>query len=136
MHTTNYTNTFIAVSADCPVEIAEIPPKKKGQETVASLQFTRIYNHPYKYDSDDIIFHVYAQKKDVTAGEMSSARVQFFSKGQACLRSSPLVKRYGWGVHNDEKGRVAIYAMESPEYKKLLQDKTVKQLKGMRSKKA
>jgi len=59
---------------------------------------------------------------------------KFFSKGQPCLRSSPLVKRYGWGVHFNKDGKAAIYAIESSEYRKLYKDKTIKHLKGMKSK--
>lgn len=66
---------------------------------------------------------------------MAKAREQFFSKGQACFRSSPLGKRYGWGVHSDGKGKIAIYAVESPEYKKLAKDKSLEHVKAMRSKK-
>jgi hypothetical protein len=32
------------------------------------------------------------------------------------MRSSDLGKRYGWGVHADENGRIALYAVDSTEY--------------------
>jgi len=134
MKTTNYFNTFIEVAEDCPVKKAEMPPEKE-EKTVANLQFEMIYDHPYKYTSDDVIFHVYATKNKITGKQQLAAeRERFFSKGQACLRSSPLTKRYGWGVHSNEEGKVAIYAVESAEYKKLSKHKTLKQVKAMRSK--
>jgi len=43
-------------------------------------------------------------------------------------------KRYGWGVHSDSNGRIALYAVESDEYAKLSKDKNLKHLKAMRSK--
>ena len=136
MHTTNYTNTFIEVADDCPVSTAEIPPKKTGHDTIASLQYDMIKKNPYKYTSDDVIFMVFAKKNDLTQSEYQNERKKFFSKGQPCLRSSPLAKRYGWGVHSDAAGRVAIYARESPDYKKLTLDEDLKKLKAMRSKRA
>ena len=136
MHTTNYTDTFIAVADDCPVAIAEVPIPKGDKSTIASLQYDMLHNNSYKFDSDDVIFNTYALKSDLTKKEIPAEREKFFSKGQACMRSSPLTKRYGWGVHSDDKGKIALYAVESPEYKKMLKNKSLKQVKAMRSKKA
>ncbi len=51
-----------------------------------------------------------------------------------CLRASPLGKRYGWRIHNDANGKIALYAVESQEYEAFLTDSTVKRVKAMRSK--
>ncbi|MHA4847478.1 DUF6157 family protein [Flavitalea antarctica] len=133
MTTTNYINTFISVAEDCPVTSAETPVKKGDKETAATLQFEMIRNNPYKYDSDSVIFHVYAVKNELTKSELKAAREMLFAKGQPCLRASPLTKRYGWGVHSNEDGKVAIYAVESPEYDRLKKDKNLDQIKAMRS---
>jgi len=134
VHTTNYFDTFIEVAEDCPITTAELPPVKGEIKSAANIQFELINKNPYKFTSDDVLFEVYAIQKDLTKSELKSAREQFFSKGQPCFRSSPLTKRYGWGVHSDSKGRIAIYALGSAEYKKYLKDGAVKHLKGMRSK--
>ena len=134
MHTTNYINTFISIAEDCPATTAQIPPDKAGEKTIAGLQFEIVKKNPYKYTSDDVLFQVHAIRNEITKGEMAKERENFFSKGQACFRSSPLGKRYGWCVHSDEKGRIAIYPMESPEYKKLAKDKGLEQTKAMRLK--
>lgn len=49
------------------------------------------------------------------------------------MRSSPLAKRYGFGIHSDAKGKIALYAMESKEYATFASD-NLKHLKAMRSK--
>lgn len=136
MHTTNYINTFIAVAEDCTVTTAEIPPLKGDNKTVANLQFNMIIENPYKYTSDDVIFKVYAIRNLIGTAAQKAEREKFFSKGQPCLRSSPLTKRYGWGVHSNADGKVAIYAVNSAEYNKLLADKKITHTRGMRSKKA
>ncbi|MGK6341237.1 DUF6157 family protein [Chryseobacterium sp. DT-3] len=133
-HTTNYTNTFIEIADDCPVSKAETPPEKKIK-SLAELQYEQIIKHPYRYISDDIIFECYALKNDIPESEKQQARIQFFSKGQPCLRCSPLSKRYGFGTHHNVKGKVAIFPVESKEYQKFLSDNTVKKVKAMRSKK-
>ena len=93
-----------------------------------------VKKNPYKYTSDDVLFSVFAIRNEITKGEMAKEREKFFSKGQACFRSSALPKKYGWGVHSNPEGKIAIYAMESKEYKKLAKDKRLKPLKAMRSK--
>jgi hypothetical protein len=136
MKTTNYINTFIEVADDCPVKTAEIPPQKKEEKTAAVVQFEMVAHNPYKYTSDDVLFQVYTLKNKVGGSKLSAEREQFFSKGQACFRSSPLTKRYGWGVHHDESGKIALYPMESVEYKKFTKDKQLSHVKAMRSKRA
>ncbi|MGG5207446.1 DUF6157 family protein [Chryseobacterium sp. MIQD13] len=133
-HTTNYINTFIEVAGDCPVSQAETPPEKKIK-TLAEFQYEQIIKSPYQYTSDDIIFECYALKNDIPESEKQQARIQFFSKGQACLRSSPLAKRYGFGIHHNEDGKVAIFPVEGKEYQNFLNDNSVKKVKAMRSKK-
>ncbi len=135
-HTTNYQNTFIEVAEDCPAKEGEIPPLKGDKQSVANLQFEMISRNPYKYTSDDVIFHCHATKNEVPKSAWKSEREAFFSKGQACLRASPLTKRYGWGIHSDENGRVAMYALGTTDYRKKAKDKGLTILKAMRSKRA
>jgi len=135
VHTTNYENTFIVVSEDCLAVIGEVPQLKKEIKTVAVTQFEIISRNPYKFTSDDVLFQVFANKNDLTESELEARKEQFFSKGQACLRASPLTKRYGWGIHNDENGKIALYGMETPEYEKFSNDENLKIVKAMRSSK-
>ncbi|MCF8448843.1 MAG: DUF6157 family protein [Taibaiella sp.] len=132
-HTTNYENTFIAIADDCPAAIGEIPPLKDAGKTVANMQFDMVIEHPYKYTSDDVIFAVFALRNGVPKNELEEARTQFFSKGQRCFRASALTKRYGWGVHSDTDGKIALYACETKEYQRLLTDNKLKVVKAMKS---
>ena len=134
MKTTNYINTFIEVAEDCPAGAAEIPPQRGTDKTAANIQFETVIGHPYQFTSDDVIFKVHAHKNKINGAALTGEREKFFSKGQPCLRASPLTKRYGWGVHADAKGKIALYAVESPEYKKLQKDKSLEHVKAMRSK--
>jgi len=134
MHSTNYYNTFIEIAEDCPTSAGEMPPIKGEKRTVANLQFEKLYEHPYKFSSDEVLFDVYAIRKEFTKGEMKEQRDHYFSKGQPCFRASPLTKRYGWGVHANEEGKIALYSAESKEYQKFLKDKSIKKVKAMRSK--
>ena len=135
IHTTNYNDTFIVVADDCPATSGEVPPAIGDTKTAANIQFDLVNKNPYKFTSDDVLFQVYAEKNDLTKSEYKAAREQFFSKGQPCFRASPLNKRYGWGIHSDKDGRIAMYACDSSEYKKLSKDKNLKVIKAMKSSK-
>jgi hypothetical protein len=133
MHTTNYYNTFIEIAEDCPISLAEVPPLKKDTPSVANLQFDMIMANPYKYTSDEVLFGIYALRNNIVSN-LETERATFFAKGQACLRASPLPKRYAWGIHHDAEGKVALYPAESIEYQQFADDSTLKHTKGMRSK--
>lgn len=135
MGSTNYFETFIQVAEDCPVGDATEPPVTKTP-TIARLQYELISRRPHELTSDDVLFEVYATRKGIPAGDRLAAREEFFSQAQACLRASPLGKRYGWGIHHDAEGRIALVPLGSDEYRNLAADESVKQLKAMRSKRA
>lgn len=135
VHSTNYFDTFIETAEDCPASNGEIPPIKDDAKTAANIQFDLIKKHPYKYTSDDILFQVFADKNDLTKQEYKKSRELFYSKGQPCLRASPLTKRYGWGVHFDRDGKIAIYGCETNEYASFTKNKKLTILKAMKSKK-
>jgi hypothetical protein len=133
-HTTNYFNTFIEIAEDCPIDQAEIPPLKGDAKSVANLQFEMINKNPYKFSSDDVLFQVFVDRKEILKEETAAARKAFFSKGQACFRASPLTKRYAWGIHSNSEGKIALIAAGTDEYEKLINDPNLKKYKAMKSK--
>ena len=135
IHTTNYQNTFIEIAEDCSAVKGEIPPVKNDEKTEANIQFEILHGNPYKFTSDDVLFHVFANKNNIPEAEHIKAREQFFSKGQPCFRASPLTKRYGWGIHNNDEVKIAIYGCETDDYKRLSSDKSLKVIKAMRTNK-
>jgi hypothetical protein len=135
VHTTNYENTFIEIAEDCPSPAGEMPPLKGGKKSVANFQFDMLYDHPYEYTSDDILYAVFATRAEISNADWEEQRQVFFSKGQPCFRASPLTKRYGWGIHSDEKGKVAMYGAETAAYQRFLEDPSITKVKAMRSSK-
>lgn len=139
MGTTNYTNTFIAVAEDSlhPDGRAEptgiTPPHGENGQTIAELQFELLQARPYAYTSDELLFEVHSRRKGLSDEERDAAWDEFFAKDQACLRSSPLAKRYGWGFHFDERGRVGLVPVGSTEYERLAADTGLAQKQALRS---
>jgi len=128
MHSTNYYDTFIEIAEDCNLDAASIPPSKE-RPTIAQLQYEMLIKNPYGFTSDDVLYKVVGERKNVS-------RDEFFSKGQPCFRASPLTKQYGWGVHCDSAGKIAIYPVESDEYRALANDPSLAHKKAMRSKRS
>lgn len=133
-HTTNYFDTFIEIAEDCRISKAEIPPMRGDVKSVANYQFEMINKNPYKFTSDDVLFQVFANRKELLEEELPEARKEFFSKGQACFRASPLTKRYGWGLHSNSEGKIALVAAGTEEYENLRNDPGLKKHKAMKSK--
>lgn len=138
--TMSYTKTFIRVSPDTKATAGTVPPEKAGARTVAGWQHALLTGQPYQFTERELYFQVHCHRHGISAAEAAKRRDAIFSevfaKPQACLRASPLPKSYGWGVHYDERGRIAILAMEAPAYAKLSKDTALKQLDAMRSKRA
>lgn len=132
MFTTNYYNTLITVAEDCSLGKSEMPPLSQREKSVARLQFEMLINHPYQFTSDELLFQVFCTRKGIVESDYEVARTAFFSKGQACLRTSPLAKRYGYGFHFDQLGKVALVAVESNEYRRLLSLDSLRKVKAMR----
>lgn len=133
MKSTNYFNAFITVSSDCPTTVGREPA---NADSVAGLQFRLLRERPYSFSSDDLLFEVYALRSGITEPDREKARKAFFSKPQACLRASPLVKKFGWGLHHDEAGRLAAYGVDTEDYKNFVARADLKVIPGMRSRKS
>lgn len=116
MGSTNYHGTFIAVAEDSLATAGTVPTKPGS---VAALTYELVWAAPYTLTSDDVLFTVHAMRRGIAQEDLAHARTDFFAKPQACLRASPLGKTYGWGIHHDAEGRVALYGVESQRYAEL-----------------
>lgn len=130
-HTTDYADTLITVAPDTRTAGATPPPAGRG--TVAERQFALLDGHDYELTSDDVIFTVHADRGGIPETGRAAARAAFFAVGRPCLRTSPLAKTYGWGIHADAHGRVALVPMGSARYQALLADDAVTKVPAVRS---
>jgi hypothetical protein len=136
----SYVKTMIRVAADSPTQTAIIPTSKDGKKTVAVLEYELLMSEPYTYTQYKVQFAVHAMHKNISDAELEAhlteLYAEFVAKPRACFRASPLPKKYGWGVHYDDQGRIALHAVNSPEYERLTQLEGTKQLLAMRSSRA
>lgn len=133
--TAKYRNTLILVSEDCPVSAGVEPAPGTVKPSVARIQYALIAGHPYEYTQDDILFETHLQQSGSSVPDDQKAALwnSFFDRPRPCLRTSPLVKKYGWGLHFDSAGRVALFGRDTPRYKQLTADARVEKKRGMRS---
>lgn len=127
---TNYYDTLITIAPDSPTRKSIVPDLTKA--SVASQQYQWITEQPYSLTSDDVIFRRVAEKEGISEADRSAAQKEYFQKGRACLRTSPLAKQYGWGIHADAEGRIALVAAESDEYAELSSNDHVKKIAAMK----
>lgn len=110
--------------------------------SVHALQYELLTARPYTLTLDDLIFEVHIRRAGIAKAEAkrraATIRAELFSKPHACMRASVLPKKYGWGVHYDSAGRLALYAMESEEYRRFAEGKMngVKAVAALRNKRA
>lgn len=127
-HTTNTRNTLVTVAPDTRAVAAAAPPTGRG--TVAERQYAMLHGHDYELTSDDVTYAVHRDR----GGD--GDREAFFAVGRGCMRTSPLAKSYGWGIHSDDAGRLALVAVDSPRYAQLMADDAVTKTPAMRSSRA
>ncbi len=132
-HTTNYFSTLIEVAEDCKCAAGTPPPESLEKPTLAAMQFQKLAGEPYQQTSDALLFTIWAERAGIAAGEKAAAREAFFSKGQPCMRTSPLAKKWGWGIHFDGDGKMALLGCETEAYRRLQENGTVVKIKAMRS---
>jgi len=134
----SYINTFIKVSADCPVGESEIPVAKSDKKPAHLIQYELLKENPYRFGHEELVFEVFVRQKEIPAAVLETdaekIKEELFSKGHPCLRASALIKRYGFGAHYNEQGKIAIYPMESADYQSFIADKDIQLLAGMRAK--
>ncbi|MDG3007259.1 DUF6157 family protein [Paludisphaera mucosa] len=112
--------TFVLVAADCPASRGRAPLAKGAGPTVALLQYELLTSRPYTLTLEDLILAVHVRRAGIPEAEAAkreaAIRAELFAKPHPCMRASPLPKSYGWGVHHDEDGRIAIVGVETEEY--------------------
>ncbi len=134
----SYISTFIQVAEDCPTTTSVVPPAKGNSTPIHLIQYNLLQNEPYTYSHETLVFAVYVARQGITEAELAERRdelwANLFQKGHPCLRASALTKRYGWGAHYNEEGKIALYGVETPQYQEFVQSGEVKLLKAMRNK--
>ena len=137
----NYHDTFSRVAPDCPVSEAVVPTGRREEKSIPQVEYELLAGNPYTFTQEELLFAVHLRRQGIGEGELKARRAalweEFFAKPRACLRASMLPKRYGWGLHFDAAGRIALVGVQSAKYRSFVQGKGVATvLTAMRNKRA
>ncbi|CAN5818344.1 DUF6157 family protein [soil metagenome] len=132
----DYFSTFIAVSPDTSARAGTVPAERGGNTSIAMLEYELIAPQPYVLRQSEVLFAVHVWRRNIPAADVDTKRPELwqalFSKPLACMRTSPLAKIYGWGLHFDEGGKVALVGMETATYGRLRADTALHQKVALR----
>lgn len=118
-------DTFVQVAQDCPVTVGVIPTTKpKAKPSIHAIQYDLLSASPYRFTLEDLIYEVHIRHKDIPREQVElhgdRIRAELFQKSHPCMRASMLPKKFGWGVHYDSDGRLALYGMETEKYREFV----------------
>ena len=116
------TDTFVVVAPDCPAVVGRAPTNRGPNPTVAVVQYELLTSAPYSMTLEELIFATHVRRVGLSTKETEARaeeiRSALFAKPHPCMRASPLPKRFGWGVHHDAEGRIAIHGVETDAYRR------------------
>lgn len=112
----SYYDAFITIAPDSAATRAIIPTPKRGAQAVPLIQFELLMLHPYTFTHKALAFEVYLRQRGLRRDDSESIRTAFLARGHPCMRASALTRRYGFGAHYNDQGRIALYGVESVEY--------------------
>ncbi len=127
-----YVNTFVAVAADCPVTTGVIPDRPLS---IPGIEYALLTANRYMLTGEDLILAVHSRHKGISEADIETFKAALFAKPHPCLRASLLTKRYGWGAHYDAEGRIALYGVETDDYRRLTSEPGIKVVPAMRHRK-
>ena len=102
-----------------------MPPDKKDGKTKAVIELQLVSEHPYEYTQEELLYEVHIRHKEIPQEELAAKgtqiRDEFFQKPMACLRASMLPKKFGWGIHFNAEGKMALVPMDSDLYQQFIE---------------
>jgi len=109
---------------------------RAGRATKAAIEYELIAGEPYGLTEEEVAFRTRVLMRDIPEADWPAERERLLSQKKPRLRVSTLAKRYGWGIHVDSQGRVALVAVESAEYQRLAADPALRHVRAFQSQRA
>jgi hypothetical protein len=131
-------NTLILIAPDCPALRGVVPASKRVPRPFPVVQFEVLSNEPYRLSYTESLCEVHARQNGLGETSFDDELVKTLLRKHPCPRTSALPKRYGWGIHVDTNGKLALWACDSAEYRRLARSKpgTLQLVFALRSKRA
>jgi uncharacterized protein DUF6157 len=121
------TDTFVLLAPDSPTKVAIVPKTKGDKRPIHLIQYELLTARPYELTLEELIFAVHVERAGLAVTEVKRRKAEIwaelFSRSHACMRASALPKKFGWGVHYDSRGKLALFAAESADYRRFASGK-------------
>ncbi|WP_440890175.1 DUF6157 family protein [Vibrio sp. WZ-1] len=110
---------LILMSQDTIATQSEMPPES---DAITRIVYEVLTEHPYRFTEPELHREVHYERRGM----------RHLKIGSYSIKRSNLLKKYGWGIHKDSDGRLALVASDTDKYVRLSQ--TVKTSHGYRNK--
>jgi len=96
---------LILVAEDSPA-VESIVPHAKSPKTVDRIVFEILNEYPYQYSEIELFIEVHINKR-----KRPDLKIDTYK-----IKRSPLLQKYGWGIHRNTAGKLALVPVNSEEY--------------------
>ncbi|WP_222433376.1 DUF6157 family protein [Vibrio cyclitrophicus] len=110
---------LILISQDTIATQSEIPPES---DAITCIVYEVLTENPYRFTEPELHCEVHYERRGM----------HHLKIGSYSIKRSNLLKKYGWGIHKDSDGRLALVASDTDKYVRLSQ--TIKTSYGYRNK--
>jgi hypothetical protein len=117
-----YCNTLIKVASDCTVKRGTIPESNRKAFTDATVYYEVLSQNRYKLTEREF----YKESLEIRLRKKVKHKKYMMKRNILC-------KKWGWGVHFDCNGKMALVGCETNEYNKLLSDPAITKMAAYRS---
>jgi Family of unknown function (DUF6157)/T5orf172 domain len=114
---------LIEVAEDYPNKYAQEPPNGTSK-TISRIEYELLIANPYKFTERELFYKVHVVHRNRPDLKIDSYNI----------KRSLLVQSFGWGLHRNNEGKLALVAIESDRYKEL--QESIKRTKSYRKNKA
>ena len=100
---------LIEVAGDSEVDHAMEPPDGGTKKNIQRIMYEVLIENPYRYTEIELLHEVHVVRRNRDDLKLKSYTI----------KRSPLVKRFGWGIHRNQEGKLALISVESDLYREL-----------------
>ena len=93
-------------------------------DAIVMIEYEELSNNPYKYTYEELKHRVHIERRGKKLGELKLDSYR--------LTRSQFLKKWGWGIHIDRNGKLALVGCETSKYKQLLNDTSVDKKRAYR----
>jgi len=112
-------NVLVKVAEDRPVQKGTVPGRS---DVISHIGYDELSKNPYVYTQLEFyhqVHHIRRNKPDL--------KIESYN-----IKRNSLCKKYGWGIHINELGKLAIFGCETEDYKKLLNNILVRKVNSFK----